>query len=255
MRYYLATLRLLLCGAFVGAVCGCASPEGRFEQTSAQVYKNGDEFGGVVFGAEINTKYLRGQQFMYKVRLMDERARAIKSINRAYQDERGNVAAQKTLMVLDGNLGSERAEVRIPANELELRTSDFPVWIAYGLYRPDGSAFAEVYRPMPRNTQTIVQRYVVATYGEAPSEAAPPPRRRVRRTVRRPARSRSRLWRPESKPKGPGFCPTHGVTCSCPLRQDVPPEYMGRRTRPTARTRRPGSDRPRPRRSPRSPRY
>ncbi|MEZ6085519.1 MAG: hypothetical protein R3E58_16625 [Phycisphaerae bacterium] len=209
--------RSLTCAVLIFGACGCLSPENRFLQTGAQAFDGSDGFGGVAFGALIDSKFLSGQQFMFKVRLMDEHARPIKSRNGAYQDERGNVAAQKTLMILSGGSGTERAEVRIPANELELRSSDFPVWIGYGLIQPDGSTFAEVFRPLPRNTQSIVQRYVAATYGEQPRE--PEPRRTVRRrTVRRPTTSRgSSLWRPSSKEKGPGFCPQHGIYCDCPF--------------------------------------
>ena len=220
----------------------------RFVQTGAQVYEGSEGFSGVVFGAMINTKFLRGQQFMYKVRLMDERARPIKSQNQAYEDDRGNVAAQKTLMVFDGNIGSERTEVRIPALELELRSSDFPVWISYGLYHPDGSTFAEVFRPLPRNTQSSVKRFVVATYGEQPREPAPR-RRTPRRRVRRQTRQHSTLWRPTTRDRGPGFCPQHGVACNCALRQDVPSEYvrsrpqtMPRRSHRTSRPTRPRRD-------------
>lgn len=249
METCLRMFRSLTCAVLIFGACGCLSPENRFLQTGAQAFDGSDGFGGVAFGALIDSKFLSGQQFMFKVRLMDEHARPIKSRNGAYQDERGNVAAQKTLMILSGGSGTERAEVRIPANELELRSSDFPVWIGYGLIQPDGSTFAEVFRPLPRNTQSIVQRYVAATYGEQPRE--PEPRRTVRRrTVRRPTTSRgSSLWRPSSKEKGPGFCPQHGIYCDCPLRQDVPGEYVQRQPR-TAPPRPRATSRPtRPRRS------
>ncbi|NOX57868.1 MAG: hypothetical protein GXP29_03305 [Planctomycetes bacterium] len=230
MDFPLRKCLVVACGLMVLCVCGCKSPEKRFKQTGAQVYREGEELGGVVFGALIDTGFLRGQQFMFKVRLMDERARAIKSNNRAYEDSSGNVAAQKTLMVLDGQRGPQRVEVRIPKQELELRTNDFPVWISYGLYEPDGTTFAVVYRPMPRNTQAIVKQFVQAQYGNEPSATAPPAQSSRRRT-RRPVRSRSPRWRPDSERQGPGFCPRHGIACACPLRQDVPPEYMGSQTR------------------------
>lgn len=240
--------RFLICGVLAICACGCLSPEDRFKQTGAQVYVEGDQFGGVVFGSLIDTSMLRGQQFMYKVRLMDERARPIKSHNRAYEDESGNVAAQKTLMVFSGHTGSERTEVRIPAHELELRSRDFPVWISYGLYYPDGSMFTEVFRPLPHNTQKVVQRFVTSTYGDEPRQTAPP-KRAPRRRVRRPARPNSTSWRPEASPRGPGFCPRHGVACNCDLRKDVPPEYMRSQTRSAPGRPRASSGQPRPSRN------
>ncbi len=240
-----------ICLVVVFGTCGCLSPEDRFMQTGAQAFEDSEGFGGVAFGAMIDPTSIRGQQFMFKVRLMDERAGPIKSRNGAYEDERGHVAAQKSIMLHQGGVGGERVEVRIPARELELRSSDFPVWIGYGLFYPDGSTFAEVYRPLPRNTQAIVQRYVTATYGETPRE--PEPRRTVRRrTIRRPTSRRSTLWRPNDRESGPGFCPQHGVSCNCSLRQDVPAEYVRSSPRPTSRTR--GATRPtRPRTQSRNP--
>lgn len=239
--------RSLTCAILVFGACGCVSPEDRFVQTGAQAYNGSEGLEGVAFGALIDARMLSGEQFMFKVRLMDERARAIKSRNGAYEDERGNVAAQKSVMILSGGPGTQRAEVRIPAQELELRSGDFPVWISYGLIRPDGSTFAEVFRPLPRNTQSIVQRYVTATYGEQPRE--PAPRESIRRrTVRRRTTSRqSTLWRPSARERGPGFCPQHGVTCDCPLRQDVPAEYVQSRPRRTTARPRPSARQTRPR--------
>ncbi len=244
----------IICLALVFGSVGCVSPEDRFIQTGAQAFDSSEGFGGVAFGAMVDGKFIEGEQYIFKVRLMDEKARPIKSRNGAYQDERGNVAAQKSIMIHKGSIGAERVEVRIPANELELRSNDFPIWIGYGLIHPDGSVFSEVYRPLPRNTQSIVQRYVTATYGEQPRE--PKPRRTVRRrTIRRPTRSRSELWRPSSQTQGPGFCPQHGVSCNCALRQDVPAEYMRSSPRPSSRSRRSSeATRTRPRSS-RSRRY
>lgn len=251
METCLGLCRSLACAVLVFGACGCLSPEDRFLQTGAQAYDGSEGLAGVAFGALIDTKFLSGQQFMFKVRLMDEQARPIKSRNGAYQDEHGNVAAQKTVMILSGGAGTQPAEVRIPAHELELRSGDFPVWISYGLNYPDGSTYAEVFRPLPYNTQSVVQRFVEATYGHEPREPAPP--RSVRsRTVRRPTIGRSTRWQPNTQNRGPGFCPQHGVACDCPLRQDVPDEYVQSRPRSTPPRSRQTTEPTRPRREPRS---
>ena len=121
------------------------------------------------------------RQLVYRVEIQDARGRPIASRDGRYQNASGHVAVGRTVMLLRPDSSVQEVRVRIPVEELEVRSADEPIWANVGLYRPDDICLAShfVQLPLDRRDNGILARRPRAT-GSSSSAPAPAARQVLR---------------------------------------------------------------------------
>jgi len=121
---------------------GCASPPA-VEITGfkcVRVEQDG-HLKAIDFVCCFETDDLQGTQLVYQVRLQDRYKRLIHSHDGSYE-KYGFVAASRTVMVMKDPHVFTNIQVSIPARELELLPSHFPVKAEMSIYRANGECLS-----------------------------------------------------------------------------------------------------------------
>lgn len=140
--------RIVVFTALLLVAGGCA-PSARFTRVDCRPVGNGDDLRGMAFTSSVSTVAMKGQQLIYRVRLLDGHGRPLRSSDDRFRDAEGNVAAAKALMAFDSPWDFDDVSIAIPAEELEIHPEDRPVGAEFSLVTPEGKVLAQTVRPLP----------------------------------------------------------------------------------------------------------
>lgn len=165
---------LLVALLAVGCIGGCFAPGATFTRVACDRIGSGGQLDAMAFTAEVETQGLAGTQLLYRVRVLDRNGKPIKSINHRYEDQSSNVAASKSLMVLESPWEFSGVRIAIPAAELEVKPDDMPAYAEFGLYVPEGECLARKIERLPLAMPQDFPEYsaLAQAGGQAPPDAS-----------------------------------------------------------------------------------
>ncbi len=138
---------LLLAGA-AGCSWGPASGVTLMTTHARRVVEDG-RLIAIGFTSSFQAAGSEQRQLVYRVEIQDARGRPIASRDGRYENASGHVAVGRTIMLLRRDSSLQEVMVRIPVEELEVRSADEPIWATVGLYRPDDICLASHFVQLP----------------------------------------------------------------------------------------------------------
>lgn len=142
-------LTLLLIVGGLSCAAGCTSPKMTFVSARCEDAREGKRLTALAFVSTLETRHLKGEQLIYRVRLFARDRRPLRSRDGHYQTSDGTVAATTTLMVLQSPQTFEDVRVTIPARELGVPPNAPPAIAEIAVYKAEGELAARVWRMLP----------------------------------------------------------------------------------------------------------
>lgn len=110
---------------------GCARPQVQLAQPVCQPVGDAQGVESIVFRTDIATRNMAQQQLLYEIGLLDTRSRPVPARTYRYKNAAGQLAAGRTLMVLQSPWVFENVAVSIPGSELKAVEEDRPAWAEF----------------------------------------------------------------------------------------------------------------------------
>ena len=160
---------------------GCA-PTVRFVSASPEAVRDGGSLKSLDFPAVVETNNLNDAQLIYQVRLLDQDAQPVRAPDGPYRTQDGEIAAARTIMVLQSPWLFDNLRLSIPAPIFTRDDIPPPVYAELGMYLPTGECLARKVVDLPLKSRRVA---AALPPDEPADEAAEPPARSS--SGRRPA--------------------------------------------------------------------